>query len=653
MNKAYYFDGADYIDIGDDIKDIDKIPWQVERNDDFSLVVPDLRFKALSRMSTDIRKVGERVAFERDGVKYWYGIITACLEIKGTGLWEITAKPIISTLKDTDITDYLTHDNVTADTVNTGFYNNTTQIVLYKMKVKDCLEYIAENFYTDIITAASFEFDAADLTEFELFYCEEQMIAVYEMMNSAKAFDWLNQTCRAFGIIILFQDETMIFRRYKAGTTAANFNTATNHDYDLEVYNGDIDENIKQKIGVFNSVTVNEEYHSSVLAYFTYVKTLYYTTEGGYLRTTLSNLCGTYDSTGWVEYSYATAAYPHGLGLNYAKMKIGMSQGASVYNLDATVDEDYDFDRYMGFREGKFAVLSSTRVRFNGSLESYPRVEVEATKSADITDGGSHPLADFGLLKHGMNGMSYLTIPSGAYAGTYYSVQTPGGKYYQIVDESSVSLRGVVYSADATVNITLYMNHAVASFKAASGSIQLTFFDGEQNSWIGGTTDATLYNCSYTDSGGNVISYDGTYTHADDTVGSWWVDGTGRILFKPSAVVRPTLNYYYIETVFTPVVKAKPASNTYQVAFPSFFVFFKSLSTSSGDLYELTNPYPIGLLSASSFLYHLLAANTHASDIVEQDINIDDTETMDDACVKAVEINCDDLSIDIKQQRVL
>jgi uncharacterized protein CbrC (UPF0167 family) len=666
--KIYSFNGTDYTDISQYAVSYPDIPLRVERNSDFSLIIKPLQIDFVNDMSSALRAADLILAIEKDGVKFAYYVIQTATQDIETEVWTVSARHILDTMKDEDLTDYINSTNVTSTNTNTGYYENTAtpgvtqEIVLKALPAHKCLEYAIENF-SDIFDTCTFDFETpANQVTFETYFCLERAVAKFKSENNATLWDWFNQTVRAFAFGVYFEDNKIILRRHTVTTTPATHNAGVAHNYADEFYNSQ-EFNIRQKAGEFQVAIVNDEYLRDLT---------YYGTASNTLMQFPNYIQGTLNKAGWMQRMYIDTPQKTGLGSVYNEVNLITQNIDDVTKIDFEINDTYEYFRGMFNNPpaSRFLNLSETSYIISKSAQGMPRVEKTSNVILDITEtavGTGIAKAKFVIVsagaarKHELSKACFVTIAAGAYAGVYYSTQEVNtDKFYTIINANEIRLWGVSYGSDDLNRAATKTQNAIIKKidRSTPGTNDWTielYKDTAESFYPSAGEVVTITNCNHTSkTTGLVTEFDGDYAFWDGVthgVDEWKLDVPNIIIKKSFGAVYGYGGYRFInDDSVAKVTKPQATKNTKQIAFPKHFFFYTGTSTTGGLMYRVSNAYPVD--TTNSFRFHLSGANTWANTLIEENINVDDEITVDDANVESIDINVFDRSVAIKQTRI-
>jgi len=674
--KAYHINTTTLVktDISRYIVDQSPVP-DYARNDDFSIVfgnVSGLMVEEALDFDAACLTAGEYICFEKDGEIIWYGTLLKPDYVEKTKSYRWEATHIVNGLKTVAVADVTDYDEIDAGFVTDYDASAWGQGTLKICDLKGALKKIGETVNTDLITTVEWDFSSSDLTYFESLMYYWKQIREYALVTNAKAYDFLNQACRACGIIIKFRDDTIIFKKYISTSTTAGYKTATYNAYADLALNKEPDYNTREKLKNKSITVVNEGYYDEILAYEADQNSIY-TAAGfkGYFQNSVIAMTGYSNSDGWKDAMVVQAAADHGLEATaHRKMKLKHNTDYGYTNNFANkLDTLYEYGG--NNQSNTFYNNADDSVRIKASPEKIPRIEITRDRidtidyrdvwhSSDIiatfdNSGGyarcvfstnpSYPMpTDWGL-----NYSCTIKILSGAYAGTYYG-DTAETNHFTIINATTIKL-SAAYSTSGAVTAEITWRPFIKQCETSGGRALMTFYEATPWMTTAEAFDVTAVNCDRDNNTLAVNTYDGVYPQGS-TLGTWDTDDNTTLKLYPT-YSGWDLSLLKLQTIYDMIEPDDETDNIVQVKFPKHFIFFTSLSTTDPNIFKMGGAYPIG--TVGNWLFHLLKATPESYDIKDEEINIDDTETVADVCHKEVKYKTSlkERSIDIKQQELL
>ena len=645
--SVYHIDSTTFTqtDISDYVKDCSDIPLMIQRNSDFSLILEDINLSVLSTLSADIRKEGEYIGFKKDTVFIQYYEIVESIYNPDTKLYDIKAEHIFNKLKLIELSTYINSTNITSTDTNSGYYNGSAQIVLKSLPMYKCLEYSFENFFTSLITTLTFEYETAgDQTTLEGYFCLEAAVEKYKSETDATLWDFLNQTIRAFGYSVRIADAAVVLRRHTNSANIATYTASVAHDYADFDYNAK-DTKIIPKLKNITQRIVNDLYYRDLVFYEKVVQVP-------------SFMEGLRSASGWISAMKIQTAQETGLGSTYTKARLYSQNASDINHIDSEIDEDFDYRKTFNPNfSGYFNPTGiSKELHLGMSADGLPRVTIKRDMTGDITEGiTGQPIISYAS-NHRLNRAGKVTIAAGAYAGEYYGTPSElGQKWFIISSDTVIRLYGVAYTSDDSSRSTSLENveiiKRIEENEPHSNTRALTLYISYPP--VG---DLILENANWTNPTTGVVNeydgefeYDANATTGTDYIGKWNVS-SGKIIMGYTFNASHYMTGYRLETSddISTVTKPSSSNTIKQVSFPKHFFFYTGSSTTGGLMHRLLNGYPVD--NTNTLRLHLLA-NPDSYRVTQEEIDVDDTVTVDAAPVMSIKANVDNMSLKIKQQR--
>lgn len=674
-HKAYHINTSTLVKTDISRYIIDQSPViDYSRNDDFSPVFMPITGKIVQECPEAYRTTGEYWCFQVDSVVIWYGILQEPKLNELTLCYSFELIHCVNNLKEIDVADITDYDKVDAGFVTDVDASAYGQGTLKIVQVKGAVKLLGESVLPSVIDTVTFDFTAGDLSTFEGFKYFYKQMWEYALTNNKTAFDFLVDVCRAFGLVVKIRDNAIVFKKFVSSTSTATYKTATYNAYPVVAHNKVPDYNKRNKQANKTISVSNDGYYQDIMSYIAYPGTSPWSTVGnvGYITAPVASITGYSNSNGFREWMRVISSEEHGLDDElYRKVRLknlltyGLNQ-----NFNNKIDNEYAWGSWL---DGGFYAYDSTGIFIYSSVENFPRLEVTRDRldvldysnvwqSSDIfidftSVGGKaqgvlstsllyRPTTDFGIT-YGCT----IVVSSGAYAGTYYG-DSDEPDSFSIVDAIRIKL-SANWSVDEKVKAEITWRPIIKAAEEASGRVLLTFF--EATPWMTNTEpyDITLVNCDRENNSTITYTYDGIYTNdPTETDRPTWNTTDYTTLRLYSIQTSWQLSDLNIQTLFDEVVPGEPSKNHTRISFPKHFIFFSSLLTTAGNLFRMYGVYPLGV---GNTLYHLTKAATESYTMQDEEINIDDTETLADVCHKEVKYRTSlkERSIDIKQQELL
>lgn len=651
MYKAYHIDKITFVKtyIGNYIVGINDLS-EYARNDDFSIVLKDVEASVVEELDSAKREKGQLIGFEKDGVIFWYGLITATKFIETNLTYKITIRNILAELKNKTYNQIFGYSVVTASYLFSYDLSAWGQGTQYYINVMGVFDAVKLRLFQGLITGYALNIPSSYLSYMQEFHYYHNSMLRSSEVEKLNAFDFLNLFCKAWGIVPRIENNTIKFYGLPACTSIATYNNATRYNFPLKDYN-DYDFNEREKAEGKGIAVYISEYYKDLMAY----PRLPAQNQIGEFANDVTNIEGYSSSSGFYPLFKVETAFKHGLlEEEYITARLySKNIGAWQNEFGKKIDEEYELGRYL--KDGTFYVYSDTEIRISSSdYEDMPRLKASYSIGGVVcSNNGSGKVLMTYPYSHGINQMGVITITNaGAYNGVYYGTGLLSERTFTIIDATRIRL-SINYTAPAThATSTCIYTYIMKSMPldALGGHVNIYLFQYPIWASYSPTIEITNTERKFHP---ELYTYDGIYTKGTG-INQWqWIydpDGSYIQIYVISAVHE--LGEYELYNRLPVIKKPETSTGEIQISFPKHFFFYRNATLLNGYLLQVDQVHPISTVYSANYLYHLLKANTASNALFDEDFTIDDNIALPAVIHKELGYNVPELKTVIKQQEL-